>query len=189
MKLSDFLKQQGLTPDGSKSVHQAFIDNFDENYNEKSFGTSERESIADAFEWENTNEEDLFWCRIDAKWRQVENPENDMLWLLDGKKPPKETDGEDELEERRRKEAVEVADKDSECDQVDSKRKQIGGNHYAKHTIQPWDIIREYELDFFEGSCLKYLLRRKNNRLEDLQKAAHYLEECIKNEQKRIGNA
>ena len=82
----------------------------------------------------------------------------------------------------------EVADKDSGCDQVNGRRKQIGGNHYAKHTIQPWDIIREYELDFFEGSCLKYLLRRKDNRLEDLQKAAHYLEECIKNEQKRIEN-
>ena len=82
----------------------------------------------------------------------------------------------------------EVADKDSGCDQVDSKRKQIGGDHYAKHTIQPWDIIREYELDFFEGSCISYILRRKNNRLEDLQKAAHYLEECIKNEQKRIDN-
>ena len=31
----------------------------------------------------------------------------------------------------------EVVDKDSECDQADGKRKQIGGNHYAKHTIQP----------------------------------------------------
>ena len=82
----------------------------------------------------------------------------------------------------------EVADKDSGCDQVDSKRKQIGGDHYTKHTIQPWDIIREYELDYFEGNALKYLLRQKDNRLEDLQKAAHYLEECIKNEQKRIDN-
>ena len=68
------------------------------------------------------------------------------------------------------------------------RHKQIGGNHYAKHTIQPWDIIREYELDYFEGNALKYLLRQKDNRLEDLQKAAHYLEECIKNEQKRIEN-
>ena len=77
---------------------------------------------------------------------------------------------------------------DNEINNTDGKRKQIGGDHYAKHTIQPWDIIREYELDYFEGSCLKYLLRRKNNRLEDLQKAAHYIEECIKNEQKRMDN-
>ena len=77
---------------------------------------------------------------------------------------------------------------ENEINNTDGKRKQIGGDHYAKHTIQPWDIIREYELDYFEGSCLKYLLRRKNNRLEDLQKAAHYIEECIKNEQKRMDN-
>ena len=77
---------------------------------------------------------------------------------------------------------------DDELGNADSKRKQIGGDHYAKHTIQPWDIIREYKLDFFEGSCISYILRRKNNRLEDLRKAAHYLEECIKNEQKRIDN-
>jgi hypothetical protein len=185
-----------------------------------------------------------------------------MLWLLDGKEPPKEADVEDELEERRRKEAVtpteqppilpigtnklldteetkeldetvkaadpfgyfEEIEAESEYQKESSnhlelevpnpeltqendtnvgldhveemqphqeelsadRHKQIGGDHYAKHTIQPWDIIREYKLDFFEGSCLKYLLRRKDNRLEDLQKAAHYLEECIKNEQKRM---
>lgn len=215
-KLSDFLKQQGDTPQG-KSVYQAFIDNFDENYNEKAFekNENEKESIANAFEWAKTSEGEVFWRNLDNKWRRTNARSNDMLWLLDGKEPPQEADVEDELEERRRKEAVtpteqtpilpigtnqlldteetkelydEVADKDSGCDQVDSKRKQIGGDHYAKHTIQPWDIIREYELDYFEGNALKYLLRQKDNRLEDLQKAAHYLEECIKNEQKRIDN-
>ena len=90
MKLSDFLKQQGDTPQG-KSVYQAFIDNFDEHYNEKAFGNSERDSIADAFEWATTNEGELFWCRVDTKWREVENTGNDMLWLLDGKEPPSET--------------------------------------------------------------------------------------------------
>ena len=172
MKLSDFLKQQGDTPQG-KSVYQAFIDNFDEHYNEKAFGNSERDSIADAFEWATTNEGELFWCRVDTKWREVENTGNDMLWLLDGKEPLDDNEIDRLLDE---------------VNNIDGKRKQIGGNHYAKHTIQPWDIIREYELDFFEGSCISYILRRKNNRLEDLQKAAHYLEECIKNEQKRIDN-
>ena len=90
MKLSDFLKQQGDTPQG-KSTYQAFIDNFDEHYNEKAFGNSERDSIADAFEWATTNEGELFWCRVDTKWREVENTGNDMLWLLDGKEPPSET--------------------------------------------------------------------------------------------------
>lgn len=59
--------------------------------------------------------------------------------------------------------------------------KQVGGNHYSKHRIQPFDIIREYGLDFFEGNVIKYILRHKDkNGLEDLEKAKHYLEEMIK---------
>lgn len=57
--------------------------------------------------------------------------------------------------------------------------KQINGNHYSKHKIQVWDIVTEYELNFFEGNILKYLLRRKDNRKLDLLKAQHYLEKLI----------
>lgn len=62
------------------------------------------------------------------------------------------------------------------------KRKQVGGDHYNRFSIQPFDIIRCYSLDYFEGNALKYLLRYKyKNGLEDLEKAKHYLEEIIKN--------
>ena len=56
---------------------------------------------------------------------------------------------------------------------------QVGGNHYKSFAIQPWDIIDEYNLSFYEGNVLKYLLRHKHNRLEDLQKARHYLDKVI----------
>lgn len=59
--------------------------------------------------------------------------------------------------------------------------RQVGGEHYQKK-IQPWDVIETYGLDYFEGNVLKYLLRRKVNRLEDLRKAAHYLEKVIERE-------
>jgi hypothetical protein len=59
------------------------------------------------------------------------------------------------------------------------KNRQVNGNHYSKHKIQVWDIILEYELNFFEGNILKYLLRRKDNRKLDLLKAQHYLEKLI----------
>jgi len=59
------------------------------------------------------------------------------------------------------------------------KTKQCGGDHYSKHTIQPWDIIDEYGLNYYEGNVLKYLLRRKDDRKSDLEKAIHYLEKCI----------
>lgn len=56
---------------------------------------------------------------------------------------------------------------------------QVGGDHYTRYDIQPWDIIEEYGLDYFEGNVLKYLLRLKTNRLEDLKKARHYLDKVI----------
>jgi hypothetical protein len=57
--------------------------------------------------------------------------------------------------------------------------KQVGGDHYQKHAIQPWDVIDCYGLNYYEGNVLKYLLRRKENRIEDLHKAAHYIEKLI----------
>ena len=59
------------------------------------------------------------------------------------------------------------------------KNKQVGGVHYKQHAIQPWDIIDEYELNYYEGNALKYILRSKGDRVEDLQKAIHYLEKEI----------
>lgn len=60
-----------------------------------------------------------------------------------------------------------------------SKDYQVGGDHYVKHKIQPWDIVLEYGLNFFLGNCLKYLLRDKGDQVEDLKKAKHYLEKQI----------
>lgn len=67
-------------------------------------------------------------------------------------------------------------------DQGDVMSKQVGGNHYRK-AIQPWDIIEEWELNFWAGNVLKYLLRYPyKNGVEDLEKAKHYLEYLIKKE-------
>ena len=89
MKLSDFLKQQGDTPQG-KSTYQAFIDNFDKYYYAEYFRTDERNLIIYAFKWNICPEEHTFWDIISEKWQEVTDPENDMIWLLDGKEPPSE---------------------------------------------------------------------------------------------------
>lgn len=60
---------------------------------------------------------------------------------------------------------------------------QVGGDHYRKFKIQPWDIWQEYGLNAFEGAILKYLLRRKGDRLEDLKKARHTLDRLIEMEE------
>jgi hypothetical protein len=58
--------------------------------------------------------------------------------------------------------------------------KQVGGNHYARHAIQPWHIIEEYDLDYWLGNVIKYVLRhREKGGIEDLRKAQHYLEHSI----------
>ena len=64
--------------------------------------------------------------------------------------------------------------------------KQIGGTHYNRHKIQPWDIIDEYGLDFYRGNAIKYLLRNKMDVVEDILKAQHYLEKWL--EKAKEGN-
>lgn len=57
--------------------------------------------------------------------------------------------------------------------------KQVGGDHYQM-SIQPFDVIDAWDLDFYEGSALKYLARhKKKNGREDLEKAIHYIELTI----------
>lgn len=57
---------------------------------------------------------------------------------------------------------------------------QVGGQHYAKKTIQPWDFIAANELGYFEGNVVKYLSRwRDKGGVQDLHKAAHYLQKLI----------
>ena len=43
---------------------------------------------------------------------------------------------------------------------------QIGGNHYARHSIQPWDYIVSNELGYLEGnvvSCTVEINRKKTD--------------------------
>jgi hypothetical protein len=59
---------------------------------------------------------------------------------------------------------------------------QVGGDHYQK-SIQPWDIISEWKLDFWEGNIVKYILRWKDkDGVKDLKKAKHYIEYLIERE-------
>ena len=59
------------------------------------------------------------------------------------------------------------------------KSKQVGGDHYSKHTIQPWDIVDEYGLDHYRGTAIKYILRNKMDPHEDIRKAIHCLEHWL----------
>ena len=62
---------------------------------------------------------------------------------------------------------------------------QVGGAHYKRMKIQPVEFAVANRLDFFQKDILKYITRRKGDvskRIEDLNKAKHYLEmyiECV----------
>ncbi len=57
---------------------------------------------------------------------------------------------------------------------------QVGGYHYRNKTIQPWDAIHAWDLDFFSGNVVKYVARhREKNGVQDLKKARHYLDKLI----------
>lgn len=59
---------------------------------------------------------------------------------------------------------------------------QIGGDHYKKLTIQPWDVVdqgpKEQAIGFYRYNALKYIMRAgtKGDFKEDVQKALHYLQ-------------
>ena len=59
--------------------------------------------------------------------------------------------------------------------------RQVGGQHYKQHSIQPWDIIDDYDLDFYSGNAIKYICRQwdKDTPIENVEKALHYLEKRL----------
>jgi hypothetical protein len=62
---------------------------------------------------------------------------------------------------------------------------QVGGDHYKKLDIQPWDAMqawmsREAFAGFMQGNAIKYLARwRDKGGIDDLRKARHYLDKLI----------
>lgn len=67
----------------------------------------------------------------------------------------------------------------------DARREQVGGDHYTRLEIQPWDVIEatappEGVYWYFVGNAIKYLMRAQSKGgLQDLHKARHYLDRLI----------
>ena len=59
-------------------------------------------------------------------------------------------------------------------------KKQVGGKHYIKYTIQPSQFVVENKLLYPEGSVIKYILRHQDKGgKEDLEKAKHMIDMII----------
>lgn len=54
-------------------------------------------------------------------------------------------------------------------------KRQEGGSHYKGRGIEPLEYTLANELDFCQGSIVKYITRfREKNGSEDLKKVIHY---------------
>lgn len=62
---------------------------------------------------------------------------------------------------------------------------QIGGEHYKRMMIQPWDAMEAWMSSeefkgFLTGNIIKYIARyNRKDGIEDLEKAQHYLTKLI----------
>lgn len=65
---------------------------------------------------------------------------------------------------------------------------QVGGDHYKKLKIQVWDFVLANNLNFVEGLAIRYIVRKKENKLQDLEKARHCIDKLIEEEMKNLVN-
>lgn len=62
---------------------------------------------------------------------------------------------------------------------------QVGGDHYKKMDVQPWDVVdygpRQQAIGFYRYNALKYVMRagEKGDFKEDIAKAHHYLQKLL----------
>lgn len=65
--------------------------------------------------------------------------------------------------------------------------KQVGGEHYRREgsvATQHWDLVEDNGIGYLEAVATKYVSRwRIKNGVQDLEKAAHYVEKLIENVQ------
>ena len=58
-------------------------------------------------------------------------------------------------------------------------------DYYNRGSTAVWDFIRDQQLNFHLGNAIKYICRAgyKDSKIEDLQKAIHYLENELEHEE------
>lgn len=64
----------------------------------------------------------------------------------------------------------------------DTRSFNIGKSNYSKHTIQPWSIWIDWELNPFDADIVKRVLRTKEDepRIKDYEKIIHICKERIR---------
>lgn len=59
---------------------------------------------------------------------------------------------------------------------MESLKKQVGGNHYKGFEYQPVEFYHKANIPANLAFAIKYIIREKNDKIEDFQKAIHMIE-------------
>jgi hypothetical protein len=68
---------------------------------------------------------------------------------------------------------------------MSAKDYMVGGTHYKDMQLEPWDVADtwpvEQQVGIYRHGALKYIMRmgRKDDQVQELKKAVHYLEKLI----------
>lgn len=74
--------------------------------------------------------------------------------------------------------------------QGSAKDTQVGGDHYAKLAIQPYEYCTANNIPYIESNAIKYLTRwRDKGGIQDLEKAVHSIQWLIEYEKGKQKNA
>lgn len=63
--------------------------------------------------------------------------------------------------------------------------RQVGGDHYKKLAVQPWDVVDTWPLEqqvgAYRAGALKYVMRMgsKDESIQEIGKGIHYLEKLL----------
>ena len=66
-----------------------------------------------------------------------------------------------------------------------------GPTYYQRGSYDVWDFIRDQKLNFHLGNAIKYICRAgyKDSKIQDLEKAIHYLENELHHEENLLINS
>ena len=82
---------------------------------------------------------------------------------------------------------MEFVDDFGDAEAVSAMYTQVGGDHYSKRAIQPIEFIAANDLNFMEGSIVKYIVRwRDKGGFQDLEKIKQYVDLLIEMENKYV---
>jgi hypothetical protein len=76
---------------------------------------------------------------------------------------------------------VETYKDEPQAGNASANNNQVGGNHYKTGGEEHWDRVARLELNYYEGQITRYIerCRKKENMVNDLRKAAHFIEKYI----------